>query len=326
MPKVIPIRVQKLIPQQYKFIEWKIHNVCNYNCSFCEPRHKDGSTKWLSLEKYKEYTDKLISITNSNSVWFQITGGEPTLYPHLIDLLKYIKSKGVYISLISNGSRTLRYWSELRQENVVDNLIITYHSEMTENYKHVTEVLNLFLDEPIDTICLITHTQFTLNKALIASKYIIENTGSYITPKAMYISDYNIYDTYSTDELEILKSTNSVKGHLFNSKRKSTIPFLNKINHMLKVTYSDGSSKSIDPQILMKNQENNYKDWSCAIGHNTMRIDSDVIYRGVCEMGDTQSLNDVNIRFAKDYVKCGLTWCFCNTDIIAEKIRIIEDK
>ena len=79
--KIFPIKVEKAIPTDQKFIEWKLHNVCNHNCSFCGSRHKDGSQRWFSLEKYKEYTDKLVQACGDSPFWIQITGGEPTLFP-----------------------------------------------------------------------------------------------------------------------------------------------------------------------------------------------------------------------------------------------------
>jgi hypothetical protein len=51
-----------------------------------------------------------------------------------------------------------------------------------------------------------------------------------------------------------------------------------------------------------------------------MRIDHDVIYRGVCEVGGQKNLNDSSIQFADDYITCTSTQCFCGTDMIAPKI------
>lgn len=39
----------------------------------------------------------------------------------------------------------------------------------------------------------------------------------------------------------------------------------------------------------MKNQQNKFIGWDCAIGNNNMRIDYNVIYRGVCEVGDNDT-------------------------------------
>lgn len=115
--KIFPIKVEKLIPKTYRFIEWKIHNVCNYNCSFCPSRHKNGSQRWFSLDQYKSYIDKLYHLCEGAPYWIQFTGGEPTLFPKLIELCQYIKSKNGLVSLISNGSRTLRWWEELKKAN-----------------------------------------------------------------------------------------------------------------------------------------------------------------------------------------------------------------
>ena len=57
--------------------------------------------------------------------------------------------------LITNGSRTLRWWKECKDAKILDLLYVTYHPEQTTDYKHVAEVLNLFHDEPTKTNCLI---------------------------------------------------------------------------------------------------------------------------------------------------------------------------
>lgn len=315
--KIFPIVVEKADKPDYNFIEWKIHNVCNHNCSFCGNQHKDGSQRWLSLEKYKEYTDKLVESNNSRPFWIQITGGEPTLYPDLLELMRYMKSKGAMISLISNGSRTLRWWKELKESNVLDNLFVTYHSEQTDNYHHIAEVINLFQDKPVEIICLMTHVLNSIDKVFEAYDYIIENTGALVTVKAMMLND-DIYSQYSTEQLAKLKKSNWVPGN----KRSSKLlpPEQYKINHRLKITYSNDLTIKVDPQQLMKQQKNNFFGWDCNIGLDSMRIDYDVIYRGVCEVGETRSLNDPKLQFTDDFISCTRKDCFCGTDMIATKI------
>ena len=319
--KIFPIKVEKAIPTDQKFIEWKLHNVCNHNCSFCGSRHKDGSQRWFSLEKYKEYTDKLVQACGDSPFWIQITGGEPTLFPDLLPLLEYMKSKGAKISLISNGSRTMRWWKEAKEAKVLDYLFITYHSEQTNDYKHITEILNLFHDEPIEVICLITHAINSIDQAFEARDYIVENTGSTVTLKSMVFGDFDIYELYTADQLARLKKNNWVYGNLRSTKSLSPIPDHYKINHTLKVTYNkENLAIKIDPQMLMKNQQNKFVGWDCAIGNNNMRIDHDIIYRGVCEVGGQRHLDDEVIGFTDDYIPCTSRECFCGTDMIATKI------
>jgi organic radical activating enzyme len=318
--KIFPIKVEKAVKSDMRFVEWKIHNVCNHNCSFCGDRHKDGSQRWFSLEQYKKYADKLIKACDGKPFWIQFTGGEPTLFPELLELMQYMKSHGAMVSLISNGSRTIRWWKELKEAKVLDYLFLTYHSEQTDNYQHISEIINLFHDEPIEVICLMTHVMNSLDKVFEAQEYMVENTGAVITLKSMVIRDYNIYDFYSSEELAKLKKLNWVHGKNRKTKALSTISPEYRINHTLKITYNKGFDIKLDPQVLMKQQQNVFLDWDCAIGDNNIRVDFDVIYRGVCEVGGQRSLNDETVSFTDDYVKCTSRHCVCGTDLVATKI------
>lgn len=321
--KIFPIKVEKYVPLAYKFVEWKIHNVCNYNCSFCGLRHKDGSQRWFSLDQYKEYVDKLVLDMDNKPFWIQITGGEPTLFPKLIDLLVYMKQKNAMTSLITNGSRTLRYFNDLKDADCLDHLFVTYHSEQTGDYHHIADVLNMFHDKPIDTICLITHVYNSIEKAFLAQDYMINNTGALVTLKAMVIGDYNIYELYTPEQKQKLLNENYIRGKV-KGKVHCPLPSNLKIDHTLRVNYNNLQQKIIDPQVLLKEQANRFRGYTCEIGMNNLRIDHDVIYRGVCEVGGNTNLNDEKVGFFKDSVICTSEECYCGTDMIAKKTRPIH--
>lgn len=321
MSKVFPIKVEKLYPHNYKFIEWKLHNVCNYNCSFCGINNKDGSQRWFGIDTYKQYIDKLNTICSDIPTWIQITGGEPTLFPKFIDLIEYIKEKKFYISLISNGARSLRWWEQLRDTKAIDKLFLSYHTEQTSNYNHIAKVANLFHNEPTSVICLVTHTIDTIELSFEASDYLVENTGSSVCLKAMNITNYDIYSLYNETQLTKLKSPIQV-GKL-KGKKLSAIPKEHNLNHLLKMTFNDGSSEEITSQLIQKNKQNNFYGWSCDVGKHSMRIDKDVIYRGVCETGVAKNLKDFDLSFSYDEVICDKKICFCGTDLIATKTKVV---
>lgn len=322
--KTFPIKVERATKANLKFIEWKIHNVCNNDCSFCGSIHKDGSQRWLRLEEYKKHVDQLSNLCNGEPFWFQITGGEPTLFPELTELFRYMKQKNAYISLISNGSRSLRWWKELKEENLLDYLFVTFHSEQTSDYKHIVDVINVFHDAPIRVICLVTHVIGTIELAFEGAEYIIENTGAVVNLKSMMIGDYDIYELYTSDQLNKLKSLSFREGELRSSKARPAITPSHRFYDNLKITNNDGTIKITHPQTLMKNQENYFEGWDCDIGRENMRIDRDVVYRGVCGVGEKRSLADPNVSFTNDFIKCTSPECFCGTDMVATKIRPIE--
>lgn len=71
---------------------------CNNACEWCYA--KNAGLKSMDFEKLKKCIDSLSDINVKNVV---LIGGEPTLYAHLFDTLHYLKEKGIYVSMASNG-------------------------------------------------------------------------------------------------------------------------------------------------------------------------------------------------------------------------------
>lgn len=318
MNKIIPIKVTKTIPWETKYFAWKIHNVCNYSCSFCGLAYRDGSNRWLSLDKYKEVIDKLVRLCENNPFWLMLTGGEPTLYPKLVDLLLYMKSKNIYSQLHSNGSRTIRWWEELKEHQLVDHLHITYHSEMTTDYKHIAEVVNLFHDEPVKVILYVTYVHGTFKLAKEAFEYFKKNTGCVLLLKVM--NPGQKYDdlSYSIEDRIYQKLNLVTYGKLKDTKRINNKVM---IDGNVDVLYSDGNiSKNIMPMVLQKNNQHEFLNWMCNIGKESLIIEYDKVYRGVCQVGESFSIDD-DFKFFDNFIKCTVPRCFCHTDLIADKYK-----
>lgn len=88
--------------------EINIHvlEACNFRCRQCFS--KFGTKKLLPVEGWKKIIDNCIAWANVTE--FNIAGGEPMLYPGLVELVQYIRDKGVKVSLITNGSLMDEEW------------------------------------------------------------------------------------------------------------------------------------------------------------------------------------------------------------------------
>lgn len=78
---------------------------CNHDCSYCYNVWKYREYpqgQLLDLKQWREVTERLIEQTNIGTV--SISGGEPTLYPYLVGLIKYLRSKKINVNLLTNGS------------------------------------------------------------------------------------------------------------------------------------------------------------------------------------------------------------------------------
>ena len=90
---------------------------CNFNCSYCRGVC-ESYRGTISLDKARHIID-LWCLENLKNVRF--SGGEPTLYPHLMELIEYTKSRGVErIAISTNGSADTEYYLKLIDAGVND--------------------------------------------------------------------------------------------------------------------------------------------------------------------------------------------------------------
>lgn len=320
-----PIKLQTFSEFPYQLVEWKLHDKCNYNCSFCGDENKLGKVGWFDFDTNKKIVDSIVASKTDKPLWVQLTGGEPTLYPKYIELLRYMKEQGLLVKMISNASRTLRWWKQLRDAQVVDNIAFTFHSEQQADYKHVAEVSNLFLDEETVTVIAVTYVASSLAYALEGTKYLVENTGSYVSMNAMDLETTRIDENIVSEEEfnQILNEYNLAYGKLMNVKKKSPIPREWYPVATTTVTYEDGSYEVKDVTQMMKLGENKFKGWLCKAGMDTMHIDGNMAYRGGCRRDATVFEPDKLKFFDKPFV-CDVEDCYCAMDMITTKIRNTE--
>lgn len=325
MTKPFPIKVETFKQAPYKLVEWKLHDKCNYNCSFCGDENKLGIFGWQDLETNKKIVDGIVEGCKGHPFWIQITGGEPTLYPKFIELVTYMKEKGARVRLISNGSRTIRWWKELRNADIMDIIFLTFHSEQRADYKHIAEVANLFLDAETITVMPVTYVPHSLEYALEGAKYLVENTGSYISMNAMDLRFTPEEErNFQEDQFkEVLEKYNTAVGDLMDKKTKTTIPEQMLAMYDVSVTYSDGTVQQKDPTIMMKLGENKFEGWLCYAGIDSISIENNMKFRGGCKRGGTPMELGEFTFFDEPFV-CDIDSCYCAMDMVTTKIKNMD--
>src|SRR5438105_5015749 len=76
---------------------------CNLRCEFCRfVANGDvfGKKDWLELEDWKRIVDEIAPFRP----YVCLTGGEPTLYPELPELVAHIRARGLTCVLTTNGT------------------------------------------------------------------------------------------------------------------------------------------------------------------------------------------------------------------------------
>lgn len=85
---------------------------CNFRCYFCYFANRIASKDhpehaFFSLEKAKEICKIFVNEFSLNSI--DIQGGEPTIYPHIFELIEYCNSIGLKPTIITNGMALHNY-------------------------------------------------------------------------------------------------------------------------------------------------------------------------------------------------------------------------
>ena len=305
----------------YNLVEWKLHDKCNYNCYFCGDDNKLGKVGWADLDTNKTIVDSIVA-SATKPLWIQLTGGEPTLYPKFLELVAYMKSKGAMVRVITNGSRTLRWWKEIREANILDIIYFTFHSQQKADYKHIAEISNLFLDTQTITVIPVTYVPESLGYAIEGAKYLTENTGSYISMNAMDLRTKPEEDKqFNEDEFEkALNEYNVSYGKLLNVKVPSDISPELLSPADATITHNDGTTQIKDVTLMMKLGENKFEDWTCYAGMDTMNIDGTFKYRGGCKRDKTK-FEPGKLTFFDKPFKCDVDSCYCAMDMITTKIK-----
>ncbi len=76
----------------------EVTDVCNINCKGCYRRNRSGHKPINQLMEEVLFLKKW---RNSDSI--AIAGGEPTMHPGIIDLIKFIRENGMKSLIITNG-------------------------------------------------------------------------------------------------------------------------------------------------------------------------------------------------------------------------------
>ena len=79
---------------------------CNYNCKHCFA--KFNNHKLLRFDDWVKIIDNLANSGMIDAI--NIAGGEPFTHPDMIDIARYIKDKGLTLSIITNGSLMSDVW------------------------------------------------------------------------------------------------------------------------------------------------------------------------------------------------------------------------
>lgn len=113
-----------------RFVTWDLGRRCNFSCSYCHPlisNKTDPHRSEQDLMRGIRLVEKNF-IKNHKAKWI-FTGGEPTINPAFLNIVKYLHAEGHALHTQTNGSRSADYHRELIRYSFIG---ISVHLEFVE--------------------------------------------------------------------------------------------------------------------------------------------------------------------------------------------------
>jgi MoaA/NifB/PqqE/SkfB family radical SAM enzyme len=94
---------------------------CDMECRHCSARgYMKSGKKALSLDEIKSVLDQFVAMNGASVV---LSGGEPTLHPHLLDIVSHVDPAKAVVSMFTNGARLKEHARDLKAAGLFGTLV-----------------------------------------------------------------------------------------------------------------------------------------------------------------------------------------------------------
>ena len=295
-------------------LTWIINNICTKKCDYCPPSLHNGSNHHYDWNQAKAFID--VVMKRYNKIHVTISGGEPTVSPFLIDLVKTFYESGQSVGITSNGARSVRYFKELAP--MLSFLCLSWHpSSIDADFIDKAQASAQGCLTKVRIMMDARHWNTALDFIKEIKNYPdIQWEAVRVTP---WHSGSWGRDSYTyTDEQE--QWFNTAQSYL-------EVKHKNEIRHQLisNAHYSDGTSiKCVDPTRVINQQQNSFVGWACHQGLESLFVQyTGEVGAANCsqnrDLGWIQKLDE--IKWPNIPVTCRTPVCDCTSDILLTKYK-----
>lgn len=143
-------------------VSWILGRFCNYKCSYCWPYARSDILDYQPIEVYTKTIDEIKRQANQNGFnqfHWSFSGGEPTAYKYLLDLIKHLddgpKTPYQSVHMTTNLSPSLRWWKtwcEHTKDLQRRSITASFHAEFAKEKEFSNKCLQLIYEGVLVTI------------------------------------------------------------------------------------------------------------------------------------------------------------------------------
>lgn len=322
--------IKSIVSDEFN-ITLTVTNSCNYRCKYCPPNLQNGSATAITVETYIKFFSNLLKdnpqINDYSKRFISITGGEPSLYNGIEELVLFLNENNFNVTLDSNGSAPNEVWERLFE--TVGNTHLSFHPRYSKfsKFDKLIEIairknarlnIGLLMDpEHWDKVLEAVEyfKQFNIPVAYKGVMARINSENSQKKGDSLFIGKHS--GLYTQEQLDYIKE-NLYQN--FDRGLEGYDP--NIIPHTTKVYYEDGKVESFQQQKLLSQGVNTFKGYLCQAGKSNLSIKWDGSITGAhCGarwsgyFGNLINDNDLRIQLRTAPLMCGKERCVCGPDM-----------
>jgi len=154
--KITHFGQQTMLDRPLFNVSWILGRFCNYKCSYCWPYARTDKPDHQPLEVYKSTVDEIkrqARANGFNQFHWSFSGGEPTAYKYLLDLIKHLDDGALTpyqtVHMTTNLSPSLTWWrswhyaTEMLQRR---SITASFHAEHAKESEFGDKCLQLMYD------------------------------------------------------------------------------------------------------------------------------------------------------------------------------------
>jgi hypothetical protein len=283
--KIVKFGQRTMLDRPLFSVSWILGRFCNYSCSYCWPYARTDTPDHREFETYIRTIDEIKQQARRNGFTefhWSFSGGEPTAYKRLIDLVRHIEDDIVspYQSIhmttnLSPGSKWWNVWCDATQSLQRRSITASYHAEFAKEQEFGDKCLQLMYE----------NVYVTVNQVMVPTQFFelyercqrLNERGINVTLKPQSDPTASFVVHGYTDEMINLMQTG------FPQKAKG--------EELYQIAlYDDEGREHLFDQAERFNAYgfNKFKDWTCNSGYQS------VIIRGN-EVKRSYSCHDVSL-------------------------------
>lgn len=328
------IKVESTRDPKHLDIRWLPNNVCNFKCRYCFPDSNTGTCRSpqdldLIVNNFDHLINSYKEKLGKEKVNLYIAGGEPTLWKDLDRFIHSIKEKqDVYISLITNGSRTLRWWKD--HGHNIDNVHLTHHVKQA-NLDHTIAVADILYNHGKKTTVKVLMDSTCWDECVSAVEYLKKNSKTKFFIQVAEVIEQDNLQHYTKEQKSYMK---------WGIKRIPPLTWFWKNRHFFKDgeirytesvgTFDNGKKIRAGSGTYLNKNLNTFKGWDCNIGLDSVFINFDGSIQGACGekvYGLDYTYNILDTDFSKKFnielkpTKCSQCICACSPETHLTKFK-----